>query len=289
MPLIDMKSMLQDAYAGKYAVGGFDGYNCESIQAIAQTGLEKRSPLLAIAAASEYALLGAKMTAALAGTIADYYGVGLCLHLDHGQSFEEAAEAIEAGFRSVMIDGSQRGFEDNVALTKKVVDYAHARGVCVEAELGALTRVDDIGHEGNREFRQEHTDPAKAAEFVERTGCDFLAVSIGNAHGLYTQAPELDFACLERIRDATGIPLVLHGGSGTPEDQLRRAVSLGIAKVNVASEIAKTYNSVYIPLIQEGKTWWASAKCQAVAATRGVIGRWMDVLGSSGKGTTATD
>lgn len=283
MPLIGMKEMLDAAYAGKYAVGGFNGYNSETLLAIVETGLAKKSPLLAICGPGEATLLGPKVVAAVARAIADLYGVSLCLHLDHGQSYEQVAQAIEAGFPSVMIDGSQGSFEDNIALTKKVVDYAHARGVPVEAELGALTRVDDIGHEGNKDYRVEHTNPDAAAEFVERTGCDCLAISIGNAHGLYSQAPTLDFERLEQIRDKVSVPLVLHGGSGTPEDQLRRAVSLGIAKVNVASEIAKAYNSTYIPLIDAGKTWWAVAKREALGEARKVVSRWMDVLGSAGK------
>lgn len=281
MPLVTMKEMLVKAYAGKYAVGGFDGFNAESIQAIVETGIEKKSPLLAIAAPIEYALLGSKTTAAVARAIADVHGVDLCLHLDHGQTLEQVIDAVESGFTSVMIDGSQKEYEDNIALTRQVVEFAHARGIPVEAELGAMGKVDSQTHEDG--LRVEYTDPGKAAEFVERTGCDFLAVSIGNAHGLYSQAPSLDFERLTQIRDAVPVPLVLHGGSGTPEDQLRRAVSLGIAKVNVASEINRAFNASYLPTMADGKTWWAVAKREATEKTRPVIARWMDMLGSSGK------
>lgn len=189
MPLIGMKEMLDKAYAGKYAVGGFDGFNAETFQAIVETGMKKKSPLLAICAPVEYALLGPKVTAAVAKTVADCYGVSLCLHLDHAATFEQVQEAIESGFSSVMIDGSQNAFEDNIALTKRVVEYAHSKNVPVEAELGAMGRVDSITHEGSDEAKTEFTNPDHAAEFVERTGCDFLAVSIGNAHGLYSQSP----------------------------------------------------------------------------------------------------
>ena len=283
MGLIGMKDMLGKAYAEGYAVGGFDGFNAETFQAIVETGLEKRSPLLTISAPVEYALLGARTTAAIARTIANLFGASLCLHLDHASTFEQIVEAVEAGFTSVMIDGSQSLFEENIALTRKVVEFAHSRGVPVEAELGAMGRVDAITHEGGDEFRTEFTNPAHAAEFVERTGCDFLAVSIGNAHGLYSQSPTLDFERLGQIRDAVPVPLVLHGGSGTPEDQLKKAVSLGIAKVNVASEIARAFNGSYVPAMTEGKTWWAVAKRAATEESRKVIGRWMDRLGSSGK------
>lgn len=283
MPLVSMKEMLSQAYAGGYAVGGFDGFNAETMQAVVETGIEKKSPILVICAPVEYALLGCRLTAAVAKTVSETYRTDFCLHLDHASSFDEVAEAIECGFRSVMIDGSQGSFEDNIALTSKVVAHAHARGVTVEAELGAMGRVDAISHEGGPAFRTEFTDPAAAAEFVRRTGCDFLAVSIGNAHGLYAQAPTLDFERLRQIRDAVPVPLVLHGGSGTPEDQLRRAVSLGIAKVNVASEIARAFNAHYLPTMQAGKTWWTVAKREATAKTRAVVARWMDTLGSSGK------
>ncbi len=284
MPLLAMKEMLAKAYTGGYAVGGFDGYDAMTLQSVIEVGKEKKSPLLAICAPSEYAVLGAKATAAVARTLADLNGVGFCLHLDHARRYEEIVEAVEAGFLSVMIDGSQADFQDNVRLTKKVVEYAHPRGVTVEAELGALTRVDNIGHESNRTTKTEYTDPQAAAEFVKETGCDCLAVSIGNAHGLYTQAPTLDFKRLAEIRQAVSVPLVLHGGSGTPEDQLKKAVALGIAKVNVASEIAKAFNSVYIPTMEAGKTWWAVAKRQGVEASRKVIERWIDMLGSGGRG-----
>ncbi len=283
MPLISMKEMLAAAYKGGYAVGGFDGFNAETLQSIIRVGKEKRSPLLAICAPSEHAVLGAVATVRVATALADLHGVDLCLHLDHARTMAEITEAIDAGFPSVMIDGSQNDFEENIRLTKEVVKFAHDRGVSVEAELGALTRVDDIGHEGDKSFKNEFTDPEVAGEFVDRTGCDFLAVSIGNAHGLYTKAPTLEFDLLEKIRNAVPVPLVLHGGSGTPEDQLKRAVGLGIAKVNVASEIASAFNSTYIPTMNAGKTWWAVAKRMGTEKSLEVIARWMDMLGSAGK------
>lgn len=278
-----MKDMLGKAYAGKYAVGGFNAFNAETMKAVMDEGREKKSPILMIAAPIEYALLGAKATAMVAKTMADAIGVDACLHLDHATTYEQVVEAIEGGFNSVMIDGSQGDFETNVALTSKVVAFAHARGVPVEAELGAMGKVDELSHESGSGFRTEFTDPGVAAEFVKRTGCDFLAVSIGNAHGLYRTAPSLQLELLGRIREAVGVPLVLHGGSGTPEDQLKKAVSLGIAKVNVASEVARDFNAVYLKLMQEGKTWWAVAKREGMLNSRKTIGRWMDALGSSGK------
>lgn len=278
-----MKDMLARAYSGHYAVGGFDGFNAETIQAVVRECKAKKSPAMVICAPVEYALLGSKATAMVAKAVSDAEGYPVCLHLDHAGTYEQVVDAIESGFTSVMIDGSQGDFESNVALTRKVVEFAHARGVPVEAELGAMGRADDLSHEGGAEFKTIYTDPGQAAEFVERTGCDFLAVSIGNAHGLYKKAPELQLELLGKIRDKVGIPLVLHGGSGTPEDQLRKAVSLGITKVNVASEVARDFNAIYLDLMKDGKTWWAVAKRLATENSRKTIGRWIDTLGSAGK------
>lgn len=283
MPLVGMKEMLTKAYKGGYAVGGFDGYDSISILAAVEEGAARRSPILLICAAAEYAALSARGVASVAKALSDMTKTEVCVHLDHGKSFEEVVEAIDGGFSSVMIDGSHLDFEGNIAITRKSVDYAHARGIPVEAELGAVGRVDDATHEGKEHAGNVFTDPGQAREFVERTGCDFLAISIGNAHGLYKSAPSLDFACLEKIRQAVPIPLVLHGGSGTPADQLRRAVSLGIAKVNVASEIGQAFNNTYIPLVQNEKMWWAVAKSEAKKAMRKVIGNWIVNLGSEGK------
>lgn len=284
MPLIGMREMLGKAYAEGYAVGGFDGFESLSIMALLAEAKEKRSPALMICAPGEYAALGPRAVAEVARVLSGLVGVDACLHLDHANTYEEVVEAISSGFTSVMIDGSRLSFADNMALTRKVAEYARDRNVPVEAELGAVGRVDDATHEGAGHTDDAFTDPAQAAEFVEKTGCDFLAVAIGNAHGLYRKAPSLDFGCLAKIRAATSIPLVLHGGSGTPEDQLREAVSLGIAKVNVASEISRAFNNVYIPAMQTGKIWWAAAKRDALAAMRSTIADWIRVLGSEGKG-----
>ncbi len=283
MALVGMKEMLQKALDGGYAVGGFDAFEAVSISAAMEEGKARKSPVLMICAPVEYGALGAKGAAETAKALSAVIGVDACLHLDHSPSYEDVVEAIEGGFTSVMIDGSKLPFEENIALTRKVVEYAHARGVAVEAELGAIGRVDESTMEGADHNGNVFTNPGEAAEFVERTGCDFLAVSIGNTHGLYRSAPNLDFDCLAKIRAATPIPLVLHGGSGTPADQLKKAVSMGIAKVNVASEIGRAFSSTYVPAVMEKKTWWAVAMKEAKIAMRAVIGSWIENLGSAGK------
>jgi tagatose 1,6-diphosphate aldolase GatY/KbaY len=182
-----------------------------------------------------------------------------------------------------MIDASGKDFEENIRLTKAVVDLAHPLGITVEGELGAVGRVDDSTVEGAH--AASLTDPNQAAEFVERTGVDALAVGIGNAHGIYTQQPELDFERLQAVRDITGVPIVLHGGSGTPADQLQRAIDIGITKVNVASELGRAYlQAIQKDMLEsDNKVWYAHAIVDAKAAIREVTGRWMKKLGSTGR------
>jgi len=181
----------------------------------------------------------------------------------------------------VMIDGSHFPFETNVEMTRAVVDYAHKKGVSVEGELGAIGQNKDAQHEGVGP--QSLTDPEKAAEFVERTGIDALAVSIGNSHGFYARRPELDFTLLQAIADKVAVPLVLHGGSGTPPDQLQKAISLGICKVNVASEIGRAFTETFTKRMAAGGVWWVMALQEAKQAIAPVVRRWINDLGSAGK------
>jgi ketose-bisphosphate aldolase len=281
--LISTKDMLTRAFRDGYAVGGFVAFTDEIMQTVILENKKRRSPTMIICGPGDYSLLGTRATARVASALAEDAGAEVALHLDHANTYEQVVEAIEAGFTSVMIDGSQGDFESNVALTSKVVAYAHPRGIPVEAEIGAMGKVADAAAESGSGLRTEFTDPKMAKEFVDRTKCDYLAVSIGNAHGLYTKAPSLQIDLLEKIRDAVNIPLVLHGGSGTPEDQLRKVVALGVSKVNIGSEIARDYNAVYVPMLTEQKVWWAEAKQKAVVAVRTTVNRWIDVLGSAGK------
>ena len=280
MGLVGLKPMIEEARRGGYAVGAFNYCNAETAQAVIGEGMAQRSPVMMIVGPWEIPVVGVKMLAEIARWVAKDADVPVCLHLDHGDTVELARECIEAGFPSVMIDASQHEFEENVRLTKLVVEMARPRGITVEGELGAVGRVGVETAEGAGEASL--TDPAKAAEFVERTGVDALAVAIGNAHGMYTQRPELDFERLRAIRDAVGVPLVLHGGSGTPPEQLHRAIELGISKVNVASEIGRAYLDTLVEAAAK-KTWYAWALIDAKAAIRQVVGRWMRELGSAGR------
>ena len=279
--LTTLKEMLAKARREQYAVGGFNFCNAETAQVVFSEAVKLRSPAMLIASAAEVQLCGIEDTVRIVRLVAEAVSVPVCLHLDHTDDVDTVCRAVDAGFSSVMIDGSHFSFEKNVEMTQAVVKYAHNKGVSVEGELGAIGENKDAQHEGTGP--QSLTDPNKAREFVERTGIDALAVSIGNAHGLYAKRPELDFALLKTIRDQVDIPLVLHGGSGTPLEHLQKAISLGICKVNVASEVGKAFTDSYVQTMTAGGTWWVIALQRAKDAIAPVIEKWIRNLGSEGK------
>lgn len=251
--------MFKKAYEGKYAVGAFNVNNMEIIQGIVEAAKQENAPLIlqVSAGARKYAnpiYLKKLVEAAIEDT-----GLDICLHLDHGEDFEICKQCVDDGFTSVMIDGSKYPFEENIALTKRVVEYAHSKGVVVEAELGKLAGVEDAVKVRTKDAT--YTDPDEAVEFVERTGVDSLAIAIGTSHGAYKfkGEPSLDFERLETItRLLPGFPLVLHGASsvpeefvqlcnkyggqipgaaGVPEEMLRRAAQLGVCKINIDTDL----------------------------------------------------
>jgi len=276
-----LKNMLEEAQREKYAVGGFNFCNAETAKIVLSVAEKLRSPAMLIASSAEVQLCGMEDTVKIVRLVSEAAGVPVCLHLDHTDSVETVCRAVDAGFSSVMIDGSHFPFEKNIEMTRAVVQYAHNKGVSVEGELGAIGENQDAQHEGVGP--QSLTDPRMAAKFVERTGIDALAVSIGNAHGLYAKLPELDFDLLKTIHDQVDVPLVLHGGSGTPLPHLQKAISFGICKVNVASEIGKAFTDSYIETMTAGGTWWVIALQKAKDAIAPVIERWMRNLGMEGK------
>lgn len=281
--LVGLIQLLNDARKKRYAIGAFNFCNMETAQAVVETASALRSPVIMMIGPGEFPLIGVRAAADIARSAARDADVPVCLHLDHAYEYELVEQCVEAGFPSVMIDASRFPFENNVRLTKKVVEIARPKGVDVEAELGAVGRVDDSAVEGGNAVSL--TSPDEAAEFRERTGIDALAVAIGNAHGVYTQRPELDFDRLQAIKDATDAPLVLHGGSGTPLEQLRRAIDIGICKVNVASELSRAYLAAVENAIaaEDGKAWYAEALAEAKAAVAGVVADWIRKLGSEGR------
>ena len=261
MPLVTSKEMFQKAYEGGYAVGAFNVNNMEIIQGITEAAAQEKAPLIlqVSAGARKYAkhvYLMKLVEAALEDT-----GLPICLHLDHGDGFEICKACVDGGFTSVMIDGSKYSFEENIALTKQVVDYAHDKGVVVEGELGRLAGVEDDVDVSAAD--SSYTDPAQVEEFVSRTGVDSLAIAIGTSHGAYKfkpgTKPQLRFDILEEVgRRLPGFPIVLHGASsvmqeyvaivnefggqmpgaiGVPEDMLRKASSMAVCKINIDSDL----------------------------------------------------
>ena len=261
MPIVTSTEMFKKAYEGGYAIGAFNVNNMEIIQGITEAAKEVNSPLIlqVSAGARKYAkhvYLMKLIEAAIEDT-----GLPICVHLDHGDDFEICKACIDGGFSSVMIDGSKHSFEDNIALTKKVVEYAHDKGVVVEGELGRLAGIEDAVNVSDEDAA--YTRPEEVEEFVARTGVDSLAIAIGTSHGAYKfkpgQKPQLRFDILEKITEKLpGFPIVLHGASsvipeyveminsnggnmpdaiGIPEDMLRQAAKSAVCKINIDSDL----------------------------------------------------
>ncbi len=265
--LVNSKLVLEKAYREHYAVPALYPISVEQFNAIGDIMIEMRSPIILLASPNLQSQLEPEMLARLAQGLADRVAhaglsIPLVLHLDHGKSFEACVKAIEGGFSSVMIDGSMLPFEENIALTKRVVEYAHERGVTVEAELGILSGKEEDGDDIGESY---YTDPKKAVEFVERTGCDSLAISIGTCHGLVKMKPnpdgslpELRYDILDYIEERLpGFPIVLHGSSnidpqyveminrygghmeeavGIPDEQIFKASKRAVCKINIATD-----------------------------------------------------
>ena len=234
MALVTTKQLLLDAQKGGYAVGAFNVENMEMVQAVVAAAEELRSPVIMQTTPSTVKYANLNYFYENVKVAAQESSVPVVIHLDHGNSFELAMQAYRTGYTSFMIDGSHEGFEDNIALTSAVVKACHPGEVPIEAELGKVGgKEDDLdGGEGD-----PYTNPQEAAEFVERTGIDSLAVAIGTAHGVYKGVPKLDFSRLSEIRKAVSIPLVLHGTSGVPDEDVAECIKRGICKVNYATDL----------------------------------------------------
>ncbi|PGS52738.1 class II fructose-bisphosphate aldolase [Bacillus sp. AFS041924] len=240
MPLVSMTEMLNKAKEGKYAVGQYNINNLEWTFAILTAAEKEQSPVILGVSEGAAKYMGGFNTVVkmVEGLLIDLkITVPVAIHLDHGSSFEACKAAIDAGFTSVMIDASHDPFEQNVETTKKVVDYAHSHGVSVEAELGTVG-----GQEDHVVGDIIYADPAECKELVERTGIDCLAPALGSVHGPYKGEPKLGFDEMEQIGNETNVPLVLHGGTGIPTEQIQKAIARGTAKINVNTENQIAFN-----------------------------------------------
>ncbi len=281
MPLVDSKNMLLAAQKGGYAVGAFNAENMEMIKAIIAAAEELKAPVMIQTTPSTIRYGTSATYAGIVKAEAARAKVPVSLHLDHGSSYELVVECIKDGYTSVMIDGSHESFEDNIAITKKVVDYAKENGIPVEAELGKVGgKEDDLETEADT-----NTDPMQAKEFVERTGVDSLAVAIGTAHGFYAGIPVLDKERLSEIAKVVSIPLVLHGASGISDEEVMDCVRRGICKVNFATELRVAFTEGWNQLYKENtKQYDPKAYGKAsMAAVKALVMNRMKVCGCAGK------
>lgn len=235
--LINFSDMLQTAHREGYAVGSFNVYNYETMRGVCMAAKELQSPLIVAFGAKYLENMTLAEAVSMARALSEAMGLDLCLHLDHCPDMNTVFAAIRAGFGSVMYDGSALPYADNLRNTAEVCRVAHACGVSVEAELGSLA-AGEASHEGSASDREVYTDPDSAKEFVEKTGVDALAVSVGTVHGLYKGTPKIRQDILTEINEKAGVPLVMHGGSGIPEDMIRESIRNGICKINVNTEIS---------------------------------------------------
>ncbi|MCJ7841543.1 tagatose-bisphosphate aldolase subunit GatY [Lederbergia sp. NSJ-179] len=233
------KNLFQLAQAGKYAIPAFNVHNLEITKAVLETAQEMQSPVLLAATPGTVKYMGEEFLIGMMKAARKKYTIPFEVHLDHHENVADIKRMIDMGVGSVMIDASHHPFEENMKIVKEVVDYAHPKGVLVEAELGRLSGIEDDMSVDEKDAI--YTNPDQAKEFVERTGIDTLAVAIGTAHGLYKGEPKLDLERLQEIRAVVDIPLVLHGASGIPDALVHETIRLGICKVNVATELKNAF------------------------------------------------
>lgn len=308
---VDTKDMFKKAYEGSYAVGAFNVNNMEIIQGIMSACAEKKSPVILQISkgAREYAN-PIYLTKLIEAAMDEYPEVPVAMHLDHGPDFELCKASVDGGYTSVMIDASHDTYEENIRKTKEVVDYAHSKGVVVEAELGQLIGEQFDSGEGGKMGEGIYTDPKQAVEFVERTGCDSLAVAIGTSHGAYKftkSKPQLDFERLEEITKALdGYPLVLHGAStvipelveecnkyggnlsnakGVPESMITQASKSGVCKVNIDTDLRLAMTATIRKAIMEQPENFDPRKYLGPAreAIKQMVMHKLDILGNVNK------
>ncbi len=306
--LVPTKELLQKALKGKYALGAYNVNNMELLQAIVEAGNELKAPLILQVSAGARKYANQTYLIKLVEAALDSSDIPIALHLDHGEDFEICKACIDGGFSSVMIDGSKHPFEENIALVKQVVDYAHPRNVSVEAELGRLAGVEDNISVSEKDAI--YTNPAEAKEFIDRTGVDSLAIAIGTSHGAYKFKGEakLDFERLAEIQKAVGddFPLVLHGASsvpeelvkicndngaeikgskGVPEEMFSKATQLGVAKINVDTDLRLAFTGGIRKVMKESPSEFDPRKYlgPARAAVKEIVKHKIKVFGTDGK------
>jgi fructose-bisphosphate aldolase class II len=280
--LVTGKAILEHAHENGYAVGAFNVNNMEAVQAIMEAAEETKSPVIIQASQGGLKYAGVEYIAGMCKIAAEKASVPVAIHLDHGTDFKQIIKCIRNGFTSVMIDASHHPLEENIKITKQIMDIANAAGVSVEAELGKIGGVEDDIAVDERDAT--YTDPEEAVRFVKETGVDYLAIAVGTAHGPYKGEPKLDFDRIKVIKERLNMPIVLHGSSGVPEDSIKRAVSLGINKINIDTDIRMTFHKAVKEVVKNNPDEYDPRKIVGPAreAMKDVIADKMRMFGSAG-------
>jgi tagatose 1,6-diphosphate aldolase GatY/KbaY len=290
MSIVNAKEIMIEAAKGKYAVGAFNITDLIQLEAVVEAAKEKKAPLIIQTSVKPSKFLDRHVLVAIYRTLAEAAPIPICLHLDHCTDIEYCKQCADAGYTNIMIDASKQTFEENIRQSKEVVDYCHSVGnLSVEAELGTVSGVEDQVKVAEDEAAL--ANPAQVAEFVERTGVDIFAPAIGTAHGVYkTKNPRIDFDRLGKINqilNGGGIktPLVVHGGTGLPEDYIKRLIEMGGAKFNVSTELKHTLIDTTYDYITANRDEYDPGKIDSAVkdAIRKAVGHWIDMLGSAGK------
>ncbi len=290
MSIVNAKEIMVEAAKGKYAIGAFNITDLIELEGVVDAAVEKKSPLIIQTSVTPSKFLGKDVLVAIFRTIAESAPIPICLHLDHCTDVEYCKACADAGYTNIMIDASKQPYEENIRQTKAVVDYCHSVGnISVEGELGTVSGVEDQIKVSEDETQL--ANPTQAVEFVERTGLDIFAPAIGTAHGVYkTKNPKVDFermATINKMLNGNGIktPVVVHGGTGLPEDYIKKLLEAGGAKFNVSTELKRTLIDARYEYIAAHRDEYNPGKVDIAArdAIRVAVGHWIDMLGSAGK------
>jgi ketose-bisphosphate aldolase len=290
MSIVNAKEIMVEAAKGKYAVGAFNITDLIQLEGVVDAAIEKKSPLIIQTSVKPSKFLGRDVLVAIFRTIAESAPIPICLHLDHCTDVDYCKACADSGYTNIMIDASKQSFEENIRQTKEVVDYCHSVGnISVEGELGTVSGVEDQIKVSEDETQL--ANPAQAVEFVERTGLDIFAPAIGTAHGVYkTKNPKVDFerlATINKMLNSNGVltPLVVHGGTGLPEDYIKKLLEAGGAKFNVSTELKRVLIDAKYEYITAHREEYDPGKVDVAArdAIRKAVGHWIDMLGSEGK------
>jgi len=287
MAFVTTKEMLKEAQKGRYGIGAFNANNMEIIQAIIETAEEEKAPVILQASQGAIKYAGLDMIVAMVKAVAEKANIPVALHLDHGTDYHQNIKCLRAGFTSLMYDGSKLPFDENVEMTKKVVEMAHACDIPVEAELGQIGKMGDSDEPGValERVKESMAVPEEALKFVELTEIDFLAAAVGTIHGCRTPFAKLDIPRIERIRELTGVPLVLHGASGANDEEIKKGISAGICKINIDTRIRMIFTKKMKEIIEENPNQIDPRKILGPAkdAAKEIIRDRIRVFGCNGK------